>query len=44
MRWWRIILWSGLGLAVIIVAGVSYLLLADLGRYKSQIEKAASKA
>ena len=44
MRWWRIILWSGLSLTVLIAAGVSYLLLADLGRYKPHIENAASEA
>ena len=44
MRWWRIFLWTGLGLVLVIVAGISYLFLVDLGRFKSQIESAASEA
>ena len=43
MRWRRIVLWSGFGLLALIVLAVSWLLLADLGSLKPQIERWASE-
>lgn len=43
MRWQRLLLWSGLGLLTLIVAVISWLLLADLGSFKPQIERWASQ-
>lgn len=43
MRWQRLLLWSGTGLLILIVAAISWLLLADLGSFKPQIERWASE-
>ena len=43
MRWRRIAFWSGFGLLALIVLAISWLLLADLGSFKPQIERWASE-
>ncbi len=43
MRWRRIALWSTFGLLALIVSAISWLLLADLGSFKPQIERWASE-
>ncbi len=43
MRWRRIAFWSGFGLLALIVSAISWLLLADLGSFKPQIERWASE-
>ena len=42
MRWRRITLWSGVGLLALVAVAISWLLLADLGSFKPQIERWAS--
>ena len=43
MRWRRIAFWSGFGLLALIVLAISWLLLADLGSFKPQIEQWVSQ-
>jgi len=43
LRWRRIALWSGFGLLGLIVLTISWLLLADLGSFKPQLERWASE-
>ena len=43
LRWRRIAFWSGFGLLALIVFTISWLLLADLGSFKPQIERWASE-